>query len=367
MTESLSSESLSSERDFARVIDLSGPDRFRQLVSCLPDGVVVVGRDDRVRYLNPAAEDLLGRRARDVIGDSLGLSVQAGTRSEVELPGPDGRSIVVELRVAEIEWDGESALAASLRDVTHRSRLVKEQDELIGRLQELDDLKTEFVSIVSHDLRSPMATIAGFADTLRNNWNAFDDRHKMEILARISRSTNQLSKLVENILQVSQIESGRLSFDLRPLDMKSLVQRIVEENSRLVAGTEQARSIVARVPEDLPPVRADEIAQWQVLTNLVSNALKFSPSDASVEIDVSVSGGEVQVSVMDRGRGIRARDVDKLFRKFSRLEQPVELRVKGSGLGLYICKAMVEGQGGRIWVESEPGRGSTFSYTIPCA
>jgi len=212
-----------------------------------------------------------------------------------------------------------------------------------------------------------MATIAGFADTLRNNWNAFDDRHKMEILARISRSTNQLSKLVENILQVSQIESGRLSFDLRPLDMKSLVQRIVEENSRLVAGTEQARSIVARAPEDLPLVRADEIAQWQVLTNLVSNALKFSPPDASVDIDVSVSGDEVQVSVTDRGRGIRARDMDKLFRKFSRLEQPVELRVKGIGLGLYICKAMVEGQGGRIWVDSEPGRGSTFSYTIPCA
>ena len=204
-----------------------------------------------------------------------------------------------------------------------------------------------------------MATISGFVDTLRVNWERFDEEHKMRMLDRISRSTNQLARLVENILHVSQIESGKLNYTIKDVDVAELIHRVVDENS---GETERIR---VSIDGDLPPARGDEIRQWQVLTNLVTNALKFSDPDQPVEISARHHGDHLEISVRDEGIGIAPHDKDRLFEKFTRLDQPDGLDVKGSGLGLYICKAMVEAQGGSIWVDSEPGRGATFTYTVP--
>lgn len=359
-------EGLGSERDLARVIDLSTTDRFQQLVALVADGMVVVGQDGKVRFANPAAQGLLGTEGLDVIGDIVGLPVVRDA-TEIEIERSTAANVVVEMRVADIEWEGEEAIVASMRDVTGRAQLLRKQNEMISRLQELDELKTEFVSIVSHDLRSPVASIAGFADTLRLNWDLFPDDRKKQILARISKNTGQLAELVENVLQVSQIESGRLSYSIGDVDLKEIILRVVDENSLSVIADDVPRDIVLRLPERIPDVRADEVRQWQILTNLVTNALKFSPEDEPVVIGATVTDDEVQISVSDSGSGINEEDIHLLFQKFSRLEQPSGLKVKGSGLGLFICKAMVEAQGGKIWVESEPGAGSTFSYTVPVA
>lgn len=351
----------------AEVIDLTPVDQFRQLVSLIADGIVVIDRDGKVRLVNPAAETLLGRRGRDLIGHPLGFPVGSGETTEVEIVRPDQTTVVVELRSAPIEWDAAPAAVVSLRDVTERAQLAEQQEHIIDRLRELDHLKTEFVSMVSHDLRSPMATISGFADTLRYNWDAFTDEHKREVLERISRNTGQLSRLVENVLQVSQIESGKLTYDIQAVDITQLVYRVAAENSQPIHGVEVGNKIEVHVPELLPLVRGDEIRQWQILTNLVTNALKFTPGDQAVEIRVTQNESHVQVAVRDHGIGIRPEDMDKLFQKFSRLEQLEGMKVKGTGLGLYICKSMVEAQGGEIWVESEPGAGSSFIYTVPIA
>jgi len=330
------------------------------------DGIVVVDVVDKVRFVNPAAERLLGRGSGELVGQAFGFPLLLGETTEVEIHGSDGGYVVVELRVAESEWEGRDALVVSLRDVTERAKLIEQQDHMIDRLRELDEMKTDFVSMVSHDLRSPMASIAGFADTLRFNWDAFDDEQKVQILERISRNTNQLARFVENILQVTQIESGALDYDIRIVDLKELVERVVDENTR-VSPTGEPATIEVDLPDELPSVRADEIRQWQILTNLVTNALKFSPPEQAVRIRAGVDGTHVIVSVQDSGLGIRKEDMGRLFEKFSRLEQPRGQKVKGTGLGLYICKAMIEGQGGEVWVESEPGQGATFSYTVPVA
>ena len=340
--------------------------QFRRLVAFIADGIVVLDGDGKVRYVNSAAEALLGKSGRDLIGRDFGFPRAASEDTVVQVVR-DGKVSVLELRCAEIEWDGEPSIVASLRDVTERADLAQRQAESIERLRELDELKTEFVSMVSHDLRSPMATIAGYADTLRFNWDAFDDAKKMKILERISRSTGQLAKLVENVLQVSQIESGSMSYDLQELDLAELIRRVAHENTQPVFDPDQGRRIDVRLPDDLPKVRADEMRQWQILTNFVTNALKFSPEDEPVEVTAALEDDHVRVSICDHGTGIHRDDMSKLFKKFSRLEQPHVTKVKGTGLGLYICKAMIEGQGGRVWVESEPGKGSTFSYTIPIA
>lgn len=349
-----------------RVIDLAPDDRFRRLVAFIVDGIVVVDGEGKVRLVNPAAEDLLGRSTDELVGETFGFPLVSEESTEIEIVRRGSPVVVVELRVADIEWDGDQAFVVSLRDVTERANLVEQQNQMIERLRELDEMKTEFVSMVSHDLRSPMATIAGFADTLRYNWSAFDDEHKLEILERISRNTNQLARFVENILQVSQIESGRLTYDIRDVDLKELVHRVVEENTRISPESDGV-GIELSFPDALPPVRADEIRQWQIITNLVTNALKFSPPDEPVRVEVRVEGDSAVVAVTDSGFGIKKEDMARLFKKFSRLEQPPGLKVKGTGLGLYICKAMIEAQGGEVWVESEPGRGTTFSYTVPLA
>ena len=348
------------------VIDLAPVDQFRRLVALIADGIVVVDSEGKVRLVNPAAEELLGRPGRELVGQVFGFPIVVGEATEIEIVRRDQPPVVVEMRVADIDWDGAQAVVASLRDVTDHAHQVEQQAQLIERLRELDEMKTEFVSMVSHDLRSPMATISGFADTLRFNWEAFDDSHKLEILARISRNTNQLARLVENILQVSQIESGKLSYDIQNIDLRDLVHRVVDENTQPVLDSD-ARNIELHMPEDLPEARADEIRQWQILTNLVTNGLKFSPPEEPVVIEVRADSDFIHVSVCDHGIGIKEEEKDRLFRKFSRLVQPKGLKVKGTGLGLYICKAMVEAQGGKIWVESAPGQGATFNYTVPVA
>lgn len=343
----------------AEVIDLSPIDRFRELVSALVDGIVVIDGAGKVRLVNPAAESLLGRPGRDIVGRPVGIPIEGRGASQFELARPDGTGVVLDVRTAAVEWDGESCVVASIRDVTERAGTDEQQALLIERLRELDRLRTDFIGIVSHDLRSPMATISGFVDTLRANWSRFDEDHKMRMLDRISRSTNQLARLVENILHVSQIESGKLNYAIKDIDLAELIDRVVDENSG------EPDRIRVSIEGDLPPVRGDDIRQWQILTNLVTNALKFSRPDQPVEIAAHRSGDHVEVSVRDEGIGIEPRDKDRLFEKFTRLDQPEGLDVKGSGLGLYICKAMVEAQGGTIRVESEPGRGATFAYTVP--
>jgi signal transduction histidine kinase len=345
----------------AEVIDLSPIDQFRGLVAALPDGIVVVDKDGKVRLVNPAAETLLGRPGRDLVGRAFDIPSESSAEREVRVTRPDGSEVVLEVRGEPLEWDGNPCVVASLRDVTARNGSDAHQSETIERLQELDRLRTDFVGIVSHDLRSPMATIAGFVDTLRSNWSRFDDDQKMRMLDRISRSTDQLARLVENVLHVSQIESGKLNYRIKEVDLGELIRRVADENA---GDTDR---IEIRIEEDLPPARADDIRQWQVLSNLVTNALKFSEPDQPVEIAACRNGAHLEVSVHDRGIGIKPEDKDRLFDKFTRLEQPEDLNVKGSGLGLYICKAMVEGQGGTISVDSEPGRGATFTYTVPAA
>jgi len=360
-------EGVHAKRQVDRVIDLTPADRFRRLVSFIADGIVVVDTVGKVRFVNPAAEDLLGKRGRDLIGREFGFPIVLAAATEIEVARPNGSSpTIIEVQSAEIEWDGEPAVVASLCDVTERANVVGQQNEVIEQLRELDELKTEFVTMVSHDMRSPMAAISGFASTLRLNWDAFDDEHRIKILERIGRSAEQLGRFVENVLQFSQIESGKLTYDIREVDLAALVHRVAAENARM-ASPGAPPTIAVQVPDDLPMVRADEIRQWQILTNLVTNGLKFSPRDEPVEIEVVRDGDRAMVSVRDSGIGIAHDDLGKLFKKFSRLDQPDGMSVPGTGLGLYICKAMIQAQGGDIWVESAPGRGTTFTYSVPLA
>jgi len=256
--------------------------------------------------------------------------------------------------------DRTEELAAVNREL--QVALDREKD-VADRLRSLDQLKNEFVAMVAHDLRSPMVSIASAAKMLMGPGDSLGEGDRAQLLEVIHRSTTGLAGLVEDVLQVARIESGQFSYDIGPFDMAALVRRTVEE----VRMTAVPCRIEAVIGADLPLALGDEERNWQVLTNLLSNAVKFSPEVSTVRVRVVATGDHLQVSVQDEGDGIAPEDIPRLFQKFSRIGGRSRGPVKGTGLGLFICRSIVEAQGGRIWVDSEQGRGSTFTYTVPVA
>lgn len=239
----------------------------------------------------------------------------------------------------------------------------EQQRSAMERLQELDRLKDDFVAMVAHDLRSPMTVIVGFTDLLQRKL-ASVDAESLELLDKISQHTKKLARFVEDILEVALIESGELSYNLRPFDLAVLAERTITD---LTSAANGSRFKLELAP-DLPLAFGDEQRHWQVLMNLISNATKFSDPDTPIEVAISAHDGFLELSVRDYGIGIAPEHVGRVFQKFSRLEdERLGKSVKGSGLGLYMCKSMVEAQGGQIWVESTLNEGSTFRYTLPAA
>ena len=334
--------------------------RFESTVTMSTDGIVVVDGDGFVRFANPAARRLLGRGKRGLVGEEFGAPVVTGEATEIEVPG-GGR--VLEMRVVDTEWEGRPACLATFTDVTEFKRALEKQVEAVKRLEELDQLRNDFVGMVSHDLRSPMATISGFADTLRVNWDRIDDAKKLQMLDRISRNTKFLAKLVEDVLEVSLIESGRFQLQIMPFDLVAVIRSVASD----IESRTETKRIRLDAPDDIPLAEGDEGRTWQVVMNLLTNALKFSSEVATVHVRVASIDDMLEVAVRDQGTGIAAEDLPKLFQKFTRLPAARDQQVKGTGLGLFICKALVEAQRGRIWVESEVGDGTTFHFTIPSA
>ncbi|MCW2962031.1 MAG: histidine kinase [Thermoleophilia bacterium] len=245
-----------------------------------------------------------------------------------------------------------------------RARTLERERDANERLRQVDQLKSEFVAMVAHDLRTPMSVISGFADMIRTRWDDMPDERKLELLQLISHNTHSLSEFVEDVLQVAQMESGEFRYDAAPFDPRTVVQRIVRDME--IAHPEI--KLVIESPPELPAALGDAERNWQILTNLVSNAMKFSAGAPCIHVQLRTlpEEGAVAIAVRDEGVGISTEDMPRLFRRFSRVG-PTRLTVAGTGLGLYIVKTMVEAQGGRIWVTSEPGQGSTFTYTLPLA
>lgn len=231
----------------------------------------------------------------------------------------------------------------------------------LDRLQELDQLRSRFVAMVAHEVRHPTAVLIALLDLLETSWPELDADEIGDYLHKALSNAHQMDRLTRDILTLSRLEAGEFSYQLGPVDLGEVAARAVDEVSRATG-----RSIVLALEPGLPAARADADRQRQILQNLLSNAVKFSPDPSAVFVDVDGDPAVLTVSVRDEGAGILAGDRDELFRAFSRPGASGR-STRGAGLGLYITKALVEGQGGTIDVRSVPGSGSTFTYTVPTA
>ncbi len=239
----------------------------------------------------------------------------------------------------------------------------------ITRERELDKMKTDFISVVSHELRTPLTSLKGYTDLLLSGAAGETTALQAEFLGIIQLSTTRLSNLINDILDISRIESGTLQIKHEPIDY----QTIVADTLRLMKAAADAKQIYldAALPEFIPPVRGDADKITQVLTNLVSNALKYTPEGGWVKVTLEVHGeASVTTCVADSGIGITPEDQKKLFQKFFRADNTSTREAGGTGLGLVIAKTLIELMGGTIWLESEPNpdnpnRGSRFYFTLP--
>ena len=253
-----------------------------------------------------------------------------------------------------------SSLTASVMPIVLNLVTLEEQAGAIRQLEQLGALKNELLALITHDMRTPLAVIAGFAEQLENRWCELSDTEKLESVDAILRNSRSLSRLAEEGLEIARVESGELAYELRPVALEDEVNRTVAD-----LATADADRIRVSAEQGLPLARCDPDRHWQILMNLLSNALKFSPPDSPIEVNLSRRESVVQVAVRDHGPGIERSRLPKLFQKFSRVG-PQQL-APGKGLGLYVSKAMIEAQGGQVWVRSDLGRGSTFVYTLPAA
>jgi len=256
------------------------------------------------------------------------------------------------------------SLGRELGIATEHALLYRDTRQTVERLREIDRLKSDFISTASHEFRTPLSIIKGFANLLqRKEAFGFDAAAEKGYLGLIDGQINALTGLVEDMLDASRIESGHIAVQARPLALAPLAARIATPLA--LQARERGITLTIRIAEDLL-VRADPGHVEQVVSNLLSNAIKYSDDDTSITVHAyPLSDGMARVDVHDQGVGIDAAHMPSLFGRFVRLENRRSIEAGGTGLGLYIARNWIEANGGRIWAESEPGRGSVFSFTLP--
>jgi signal transduction histidine kinase len=240
-------------------------------------------------------------------------------------------------------------------------RLHEAERKTVLELRRLSALRADFVSLVSHEVRTPLAAIIGSARTLEQRWRDLSPDQRDAFLALIADETDRLAALVGEVLDTSRIDAGTFSYTFSDVDLAGLV-------NETVAAAELARDslrIATDVPAQLPPVRGDSHRLRQVLTNLIDNAVKYSPDGASIEVSAAAVNGHVRIAIADHGPGISSEDHGLIFEKFGRVHGASSK--PGTGLGLYIARAIADAHGGTLEVTSTPGAGATFTLDLPTA
>ncbi len=394
--------------------------RERQLAAITAnsaDAILLLDNDGTIQAWNRGAELIFGYGASEVLGKHFGFLVPQFLRESGEVEyitremaahgsirdyvtqriAKDGHMIVVELTRSVLRDESSQVIGSSviLRDVTDRERaeaeilelnrhleaLVAQRTQELSEanrglrwqqrelekaneeLQQLDKLKSEFVSLVSHELRAPLTNISGSLQLLLEGDHNRLGPEEREILTLANEQVDRLARLVKGILNVSRIEAGQMQFAPQAFDVLGLTEKSLSQWSTCDP-THRYRGPTIR---NLPSVWADRDRTEEVLTNVIDNAAKYSAEGTEIRVEAQVTNDKLVVSVSDEGEGIPSEEMAKLFNKFQRVERGDARQTYGYGLGLYISRTFIEAMGGQLWGESQPGQGSTFSFSLPLA
>ncbi len=345
--------------------------RMDALLDSAADGILILSPAHIVTRCNPAFARMLERPLAEITGKSheevieltchedmltleqaeaggWPLTPNATLYVEGDLQRTSGVALPVGITYAPLVSDEGNLLniIATVRDIT--------------RFREAEELKSTFISVISHELKTPVALIKGYVGTLRREDANWDREIVKDSLAVIEEEADRLTGLIENLLDASRLQSGGLALTPADVDLAVLSERIAKRLQTQSA----IHTIVVDFPEHFPIVNGDETRLEQVLSNLVSNAIKYSPEGGEIRIGGQVRPGQVIVCVSDQGPGVAPEDIPHIFDRFYR-SSLAKRTTKGAGLGLYLARAVIEAHGGRIWVDPQPNRGARICFSIP--
>ncbi|MGH2748185.1 MAG: sensor histidine kinase [Actinomycetota bacterium] len=323
-----------------------------QAILCLDDGngglTVHTTAENDPTYRGSVVDRIAGIEHGEVIaGEVVAAPLTAGERriGVLAAASPNGGRFTEEdLRLVTV--------------VAERTALAIEN----AGLREANHAKSDFVSMLAHELKGPMTTIVGFGQVLREQWTTIEEEKREHLFGVLTTEIRRLSRLADDLLDLSRIEAGTVRYDMQPVSLPELVDNVLTVHRSLSA----SHDIRCEISPDLPHVLGDVDRIGQVLINLLANAVRYSLDGTRVIVRASQCDGEVEVAIADEGIGIDPQDHDRVFSKFVHLPKPGWVP-KGTGLGLFISQGIVEAHGGRIWLDSDVGRGSTFHFTIPIA
>jgi two-component system phosphate regulon sensor histidine kinase PhoR len=316
--------------------------------------LVTAGPDDGVILANAAARRAFGLSATNVEGRPLAELIDNRQLVDFVASAPEAGSAQKD----EIFLNDGRVFYATLTPVPDVGHAIIMQD--ITHLKELDQMKTEFVSTVSHDLRSPLTAMVGYAHMLGTAGPLSDNQQ--EFVARIVRGADQMAELINDLLDIGKIEAG-VEMELAACDLGAMAHDMIEQLRGQAAG--KSHKLVYHGPAQPAMVLGDRLRLRQVISNLIGNAIKYTPAGGEIGATVQVKGSIALLSIEDNGIGIPPADLPYIFDKFYRVDSKETADIQGTGLGLAICKSVVEKHGGRIWAESEPGKGSIFRVALP--
>jgi PAS domain S-box-containing protein len=371
-------------------------DKVHQLaaiVGHIADGVLVATPDGELLMVNEAAQRLLRLPPHSRIDtlEQFDLRTLDGTRiSAKEMPisrvlrgerldevvvkvvGDDGQTLVIATSGGPIAEAEERVLMGVLvfHDVTEEFRLrhaltekVRELEAAVTSLREIDRLKTNFLNTISHELRTPLTNIIGYVELVEDRVLGPLSPPQAETIDRVMESARHLLTLINDLLDFTQLEAGKIDFSFAPVDLEALVMQVVPA---VRTKTDKAHPVDIDTAPDTPRVRADHTRLMQVLENLLDNAFKFTPEGGHIRVAIAPEGdGAVRVAITDTGIGIAPDAQEQLFSKFYQVESGLRREAGGTGLGLAICKLLIEKQGGVIGLASEPNAGTTVWFTLP--
>lgn len=345
--------------------------RMDTLLDSAPDGILILKADHRIERCNPAFARLYGAPLSEIVGHlhediiqwqqvdhgptleqaeagSWPLTATATLYVEGDLKRKDKPPLPVGITYAPLlSSEGQLInIIATVRDISH--------------FREADELKSTFISVISHELKTPVALIKGYVGTLRREDAVWDREVIADSLEVIEEETDRLTELIENLLDATRLQSGSLTLNRSDVSLKVLAKRMA---SRFQTQTDK-HAIVVDFPEDFPVILADENRIEQVLANLLSNAIKYSAGGGQIAVSGQVRSDHVIICVSDQGPGIAPGDTPHIFDRFYRAADASRL-TKGAGLGLFLARAVVEAHGGRIWVDPKPTEGARLCFSLP--
>lgn len=352
------------EKDIA----ISERSKLSEILSSMVDGIIALDFNKNIVLSNKAAEEITGFTERELIGHQVDTLVhlfsdqeeilsktycQAPFNQTAKLVGKDGKEAKVNLSTAQLNGPVQTNVSCIL--IMHD----------IAREEELEKMRLDFVSMASHELRTPLTSIIGYLSVFIDENKGKVETGELDLLNKSLISAQQLLTIVQNLLNVNKIERQQATGAPTPIDYLPILTKAVED---LKGQAVQKRIILNfNPPLNLPKVLADPIGISEVITNLLANAINYTIAGGKVNISLEVSPNELTTIISDTGIGIPKEAISHLFSKFFRVSNLTQQASKGTGLGLYISKSIVEKSGGRIWVESEIGVGSKFSFTLPLA